>query len=482
MKKTTLYFRNFINNALIVMLSFVILGGIFTGTSYQLLLRQQHESLTTVSGQLVRVLAAFSDAWELDSFPVRIITNSLGSASHVNILVTDENGLVVSCSDPEITCEHMGRQVSTELLERLAGLGKARRTDLGGVYRSRKNILCAPIAVRGEPEGYVLVSGEKDVGAVLWQDYAGLYLMLAVVVMLLTFLATYLSTKKQAEPIMDMAAAAERFARGDYASRVSYSGSVYEIDALADAFNKMAESVERSENNRREFVANVSHELKTPMTSIAGFADGILDGTIPREKQNEYLAIISSETRRLSRLVRSMLDMSQLQAQDRTEILRKSFDLCEVLCLALVGLEHKITEKGLDVDARIPEEPITVRGDRDAINQVIYNLIDNAAKFAPAGTVLRLAAWKQGGKAFVSVENDGETISPEELPLIFDRFHKTDRSRSLDRDGVGLGLYIVKTILDNHNEYIYVTSRDGVTRFVFTMTLAVRNPPSRPEA
>ena len=113
-----------------------------------------------------------------------------------------------------------------------------------------------------------------------------------------------------------------------------------------------------------------------------------------------------------------------------------------------------------------------VRGEQDAINQVVYNLIDNAAKFAPRGSVLRLAVWKQTGKAYVSVENDGETISPEELPLIFDRFHKTDKSRSQDRDGVGLGLYIVKTILDNHGEDIFVTSRDGVTRFVFTMTVA----------
>ena len=140
--------------------------------------------------------------------------------------------------------------------------------------------------------------------------------------------------------------------------------------------------------------------------------------------------------------------------------------------LALLSLEHKITDKGLDVDAQLPEEAVMVRGEQDAINQVVYNLIDNAAKFAPRGSVLRLAVWKQTGKAYVSVENDGETISPEELPLIFDRFHKTDKSRSQDRDGVGLGLYIVKTILDNHGEDIFVTSRDGVTRFVFTMTVA----------
>jgi len=207
------------------------------------------------------------------------------------------------------------------------------------------------------------------------------------------------------------------------------------------------------------------------MTVIAGFAEGLLDGTIPRENEERYLKVILTETRRMSRLVKSMLEVSTLQSADSGSVLERIFDVSEVVRLALLSLDGKIEGKMLDVDARLPEEPIRTRGDRDAITQVVYNLIDNAIKFSMRGGTINLELWKQGSRAYVLVENVGETIADDELPHIFDRFHKADKSRSADRDGVGLGLYIVKTILDNHNEDIFVTSENGVTRFMFTLTI-----------
>jgi signal transduction histidine kinase len=473
-KRRSLYFKNFINNACIVILSFVILGGVFSYSSYKMLLQQQESSMRSTANELVRSISAYNLSWELDSIEVRMFTTAVGSTAQKHILVTDSTGTVVSCSDTDFNCDDIGMEIPMETILHLAGQSSIEKTNLGGVYSAKKYVICRPIISKNVDEaatGYVFLSGGDDVMSVLWRDYFGLFVFLALVVMFFTFAASYLTTKRQTEPIKQIALIANRFARGDFSSRVDYDGNIDEVAAMTNSFNKMADSIEKSESMRREFIANVSHELKTPMTSIAGFADGIIDGTIPHSRQNEYLAIISSETRRLSRLVRSMLDMSQLQAQDKGAILSKKFDICEVMRLALLSLEHKITDKNLDVIAQIPEEPIIVRGDKDAINQVVYNLIDNAAKFAPAKTALTIAAWKQGQKAFVSVQNYGETISQEELPLIFDRFHKTDKSRSMDKDGVGLGLYIVKTILDNHNEDIYVTSADGVTKFVFTMTI-----------
>ena len=185
----------------------------------------------------------------------------------------------------------------------------------------------------------------------------------------------------------------------------------------------------------------------------------------------EYIAIISSETKRLNRLVRGMLEMSRVQDSNSTEVLNKSFDITEVIRIAILSLEKKITDKGLDVDVQLPEEAVVVRGDGDSMTQVVYNLIDNAAKFADSGTEIRIAVWKREMKVFVSVENKGNTISKEDLPRIFDRFHKADKSRSMDRDGVGLGLYIVKTIINRHKEDIYVSSDNGITRFTFTLTL-----------
>ena len=305
----------------------------------------------------------------------------------------------------------------------------------------------------------------------LWRTSSIILVITALIVMLVAIIVSFATTKHMIRPINEMTRTVRQFARGDFSSRVNVT-SEDELGQLADSFNLMADSLERSENLRREFIANVSHELKTPMTTISGFADGILDGTIPKERENEYLAVISSETHRLSRLVRNMLNVSQLSSKGPIELRKNSFDVSEVICQALLSLEQKITSRGLDVNAELPEEPIITLGDRDSITQVVYNLLDNAAKFAEKGSVIKVSLWKQSGKAYISVENKGETIPENELPLIFDRFHKTDKSRSTDKDGVGLGLYIVKTILDNHLEDMFVTSTYGVTKFTFTLTIS----------
>ena len=268
-----------------------------------------------------------------------------------------------------------------------------------------------------------------------------------------------------------MAAATRKFAHGEFDARVNTYGRRDEIGELAVSFNAMAEALAQSDAQRSEFIANVSHELKTPMTTIAGFADGILDGTIPPERQEDALRTISAETRRLSRLVRRMLDLSRLQSLD-TVTTQESFDISETMARVLISLETKINDKELDVEANFPENPLKVWGEPDAITQVGYNLLDNAIKFSRQGGHLKVGITTRGNKAYISVSNEGETIPPEELALVFDRFHKTDHSRSVDRDGVGLGLYIVKTILNNHKEDITVTSQDGRTEFTFTLTKA----------
>ena len=285
------------------------------------------------------------------------------------------------------------------------------------------------------------------------------------------FVVSSVTAFRQVKPLKEMAEATRKFGHGEFDTRVKVSARGDEIDDLAEAFNLMAESLAKAEAERSEFIANVSHELKTPMTTIAGFADGILDGTIPPDKQTEALQTVSSETRRLSRLVRRMLDLSRMQAA-QTVTAQERFDIIEVFLRVLVSLEGRITGRGLDVDADIPEEPVMVWGDPDGITQVCYNLLDNAAKFAQADSVLSVRVERKDSKAWISVSNQGQTIPTEELPLLFDRFHKADYSRSEDREGVGLGLYIVKTILGNLKEDITVTSKDGVTTFTFTLSLA----------
>ena len=320
----------------------------------------------------------------------------------------------------------------------------------------------------------VLVAASASNLSEMWASTATIFFFSAVVVFLISIIASTLTSAYQTRPLNEMAEAARKFGQGEFDIRVTgYESRCDEVSALAEAFNSMANSLEKVESQRADFIANVSHELKTPMTTIAGFAEGILDGTIPPERERESLEIVVSETRRLSRLVRRMLDLSRLNAlAESTVTAQETFDLTEVMSRVLISLETKITDRQLDVEVHMPEDKLMVWGDPDSITQVCYNLLDNAAKFAAPGTTITVQIARKDGKARVTIRNLGATIPPEELPLLFERFHKADYSRSMDREGVGLGLYIVKTILGNLKESISVTSEDGVTQFHFTLTLA----------
>lgn len=346
----------------------------------------------------------------------------------------------------------------------------AGRSRLDQLYESKRFVGGVSVVspTTGKVLGSVFTVSSGDTVDALWRTFAGLLVMTALVVLMISFVATSVTTMRQIKPIREMAQATRCYAEGDFDIRMNDYGRDDEIGELAASFNNMAERLQQTERQRREFIANISHELKTPMTTIAGYTDGILDGTIPPENEKQYLQIIANESRRLSRLVRRMLDVSQLQAMDP---LRNGnhFDICESMRRVLISMEKKINDRHLDVEADIPDEPILVLGDNDMITQVLYNLLENAAKFAREGSTLYLGVAMMDGKARVTVRNVGDTIPAEELPLLFERFHKSDKSRSEDKDGYGLGLYIVKTILQQHKEDISVTSENGVTTFTFSL-------------
>ena len=471
----SIYVKNLMIVALALALSFILLISAFAMISYSYIIREKTHDMEAYAKTSVNIISSYSGHFEADSLEMRGLLVLIAETGDYHVIVTDEVGNVISCSDRELECEHIGKTVPASFIASVNNTGAySGLSKLGGLYSEGRYVVGLNLKRDEYPSSYAgfifFSAGARDISRI-WRYSATVCGIIALVVFSVAFVACYFATKKQAKPINEMAAAAHKFGRGDLSVRVDENGRTDEIGELSHAFNKMVESLERSEMVRRDLIANVSHELKTPMTTITGFADGILDGTIPPEREREYLQIISSETKRLNRLVRGMLDMSQLRNMDEAEVKKKSFDIAEVIRLALVSLEPKITGRGLDVDVSLPEEPIITLGDSDSITQVVYNLIDNAAKFAREGSSIGIELWKESGKAKVSVSNEGETIPREELPLIFDRFHKSDRSRSVDKEGVGLGLYIVKTILDSHGEDVFVTSREGLTTFTFTLTV-----------
>ena len=480
----SLYRRQFAMMAAVILVAFLLLGGTFTTLSYQYIVRDRQESMErnaqVISGFTASYLTG-GGASIRDQY-YQMYVASQASISRNTVLLAENTGEIVfaATGDNVELKELLGRYLPQEPLQQAGEQGMvAQRSTLGGLLPDKSFVVISPILQNNAytgityQRGFVLVVSNATALTGIWDDLASMFVLTAVVVLLLAAILSSVTTKFQTKPLNEMAEVVRRFGQGELDARVKgYENRKDEVGELAEAFNAMAGSIAKSEHQRSEFIANVSHELKTPMTTIAGFADGILDGTIPQEKEADALTTISSETRRLSRLVRRMLEVSRLQSQGETVTAQERFDVSEVLLRVLVSLEGKINDRGLDVETQLPDGPVMVWGDPDAITQVCYNLLDNAIKFADSGTALSLGIQVKGEKAYVSVADRGETIPPEELSQIFDRFHKADRSRSEDRDGVGLGLYIVKTLINAHRENITVTSAEGLTTFTFTLTIA----------
>lgn len=471
-----LYWRQMSITVGMVLLTLVLLGTVFFSLSYNYARGQKTDELLeraqVVSRLSVRYLESgrYLTMEELRQDQVfQQLAATAAMISDMDILVCDEEGHVLLSTDETMEGQSITipEGVMSAVLEQGTWAGRSRLDQL---YESKRFVGGVSVVspTTGKMLGSVFTVSSGDTVDALWRTFAGLLVMTALVVLMISFVATSVTTMRQIKPIREMAQATRCYAEGDFDIRMNDYGRDDEIGELAASFNNMAERLQQTERQRREFIANISHELKTPMTTIAGYTDGILDGTIPPENEKQYLQIIANESRRLSRLVRRMLDVSQLQAMDP---LRNGnhFDICESMRRVLISMEKKINDRHLDVEADIPDEPILVLGDNDMITQVLYNLLENAAKFAREGSTLYLGVAMMDGKARVTVRNVGDTIPAEELPLLFERFHKSDKSRSEDKDGYGLGLYIVKTILQQHKEDISVTSENGVTTFTFSL-------------
>lgn len=472
--KTT-FSQTFITIAVILLAALLLVGIFFQVLAKNFIAERTVEGLKRDGQVIVQLVQAYSDESPLALRDFHIALTAAASVSGAEAVICDAGGRLLFCADEPYGCKHSGLVLAPEYLRRtFENNGSVDTGIIDGLYTDRRFVVSLPIrSTSGRNLGIVIMSEPVDTSMQLLAKILEIFVFVSLSVVSISVIIMTVFVRRQSMPLREMARAASSFGHGDLTARVNTNGHYsQEVEELALAFNNMASSLQISEYQRQEFIANVSHELKTPMTTISGFLDGILDGTIPEEKQKEYLSMVSGETKRLSRLVRSMLDISRLQEQGVIPPEQISqFDLTERAGQVLISLEQKIMEKNLDVQVRFPEYPVYTRACEDHITQVIYNLLDNAVKFSPQGGALELSMEDGGNKVYVSISNTGETIPPEELPLVFDRFHKLDKSRSKNRDSWGLGLYIVKTIIGFHGENISVTSREGKTTFIFTLPL-----------
>ena len=474
MKST--FSRQVSTTVLILLLALLLLGRAFRVLVGRYLEQNTHAQLQTDALALAELVAAYDAAGDLQHENLRTNLTLASLVSGADTVVLDSLGNVILCSEVDLQCPHLGLTINQNFVDQVFREGSGFDTgSIPELYAENRYFVSVPIVSHrtGADIGLVVVSMPTGDTQALMEGIADIQVTVSLLVILIAVVVMSVSTRNECRPLREMAQAARDFGHGNLKARVRTGGhNSEEVDELAAAFNNMAESLEKSEYQRQEFVANVSHELKTPMTTIGGYVDGMLDGTIPPERHRYYMQIVSDETKRLSRLVRSMLDISRLQDQSGIPEEKKTrFDMEECIGEVLITFEQKIVAKNLDVQVDLPDHPVFTRADKDAVTQVVYNLLDNAVKFCTEGGELGLKLRIGGSKLYVTISNQGNTIPPEELPLVFDRFHKIDKARNRSQEGWGLGLYIVKTLVCSHGENISVASRDGRTEFTFTMPL-----------
>ena len=334
----------------------------------------------------------------------------------------------------------------------------------------KKNYTCIyPVMQDGEFKGCVvmesplfLVKGQlSKIYIIIWIS-AGLFMILSTIV--LSFFTNIILIN----PLHEISKTARRFANGEVDKRVSICSND-EIGELAKSFNIMAESLEKVENNRREFISNVSHELRSPITSIKGFISGIIDGVIPKDKEGYYLERAYNETQRLTRLINDLLDLSAIES-GKLKFKMKKVDINEIIRICIINNEQKLNDKNINLEVNFQYEKCFANADEDKMMQVVTNLLDNSVKYCGDCGTIKISNYIKGNKIFTQIYNDGPQIEEEEINKIWDRFYKSDKSRT-NKVSTGLGLPIVRMILMQQGEEIWAENDKikGVN-FIFTLT------------
>ncbi len=469
MTKKSIYFKLFTLVMSIFLVCFVIMGTLLFGFIGRHFTNINEEKLKNIANEITGITVDMAESRQsIDTYRSSIET--VASSTGTQIFVIDSNGAVVISS---IRGYNGGiKEGFTKGI--LQGKTQTFRGIINGNSKIRMLAVGCPIIYNDTVEGGVLVSVPLPQISKARSEIIRIFMWNVVIVALFAIMLVYFISRKISKPILKLNEAAKSIAKGNFKQRVEID-DIDEIGELGESFNYMAESIEQFENTRNSFIANISHDLRTPMTTITGFVQGILDGTIPEEKHEWYLSIVLDESKRLSRIVTDLLDISKLE-QGSFNLEFKDFDLNELVRLNIIKFEKKITDKDIQLSVEFESDGLVVNADKDAMSRVLINLFDNAIKFTNERGFIDIRVGKKNGRAYVSIQNSGMGIAEDELNHIFDRFYKTDKSRSLDKNGAGLGLYIVKSIIQAHGERVWAESNKGeFARFSFTLKLSEQN-------
>lgn len=370
----------------------------------------------------------------------------------------------------EVRFEKENRTIKDEdLLEVIKGRSVDRREGVGDRNKYKMTI-GIPIKISETVTYAVFIQAPfEEEKESLKNIYITIWVVSLLIVVLSTFIIYYALKRILIKPLSKINDIIKQISKGNFDKRLDIF-SDDEIGDLAVSFNYMTDSIENLEYMRRSFIANVSHELRSPMTSINGFVDGMLDGTIPKDKWEKYLKVVNGESKRLIRITNELLDLARLEAGEFSMQIGK-FDINDLISECIIKFEDRIYQKNIEMNVRLVKNGIIVKGDRDRINQVLTNILDNAIKFVPEGGNIEVKAIPKDDIVLVSVFNTGDPIPKEDIKLIWERFHKVDKARKRTQTGVGIGLSISRQILNQHNQNIWVESSTNGNTFTFTISI-----------
>lgn len=471
----SLFVRQMITYLIIILSALAILG-VLLSSFFQNYIKETRTAELIREGQAISQYIEYYLSDMIDTrtlhYQYQIIDRFLG----VTIWVTDTRGYIWSSYNSslleEVEWENQKLSVD-EFVQVLEGNTITRIGRFGESFPVPVLTVGMPLMINDQVGGTIFLhSPIKGINRTLRDTYMSIWRS-AIISSVLSAFLLYFITRRITNPLIEMNMISREIATGNFKRRVQVK-SKDEVGQLAMNFNAMANSLEKLEQMRRSFVANVSHELKSPLTSMRGYIQGVLDNTISCDEQDKYLSIALEETDRMNRLINDLLDLSQIQmGQFSMEI--KTVDINETIRRVLIAWEDRINEKGMDVEVDFDQEVRLVEGDPDRLQQIIINLLDNAIKFNREGGLITLKTWLHKDTVFVKVADQGPGIPEDDVAHIWEPFYQIDKSRSREKGGTGLGLSIVKKIIEDHGQNIWLNSEEGEgSAFIFSLKAVKR--------
>ena len=467
--------RYFYSTAILLLCSIALMGFIQLYLSMGYFRAENEATLLQTVDNTILVMKEAAGRADTENERVEDVTRGIvitSRATGTMIFFTDEQGSIILCSaaDPS---HYLGEMLPAKAMAQARGGVYTELGTLNGLLENRCYVAGkAMLDENGQVQGYAFAASDAQTLSEYVANLLSTFILSAGLMLMVSSVLSIVLTSRMTTPLRRISDAAKKFGSGDFSARVPVEGED-ELAQLAVTFNNMAANLEKIDSSRHIFMGNIAHELRTPMTTIKGFIDGMLDGTIPPESRDHYLGIVSEEVGRLTRLIKNMLDITKLEAGEY-QVNARNYDIWESITSVVFGAEQRLEANKIQISGFAPTKTM-VYADEDLVYQVIYNIVDNAIKFCNVGGEIRFSVTQARGMVTVGIRNTGAGISADALPYVFDRFYKEDKSRGLNTMGSGLGLHICKVLINLSGGNIWAESKEGeYCQFNFTLPVAVQ--------